>query len=176
MSKGIFKMIRHAQEKDLPAILEIYNEAIQFTTAVYHYEPHTLIQQTEWFQQKKDAGYPILVFEGEEDGLIYGFATYGPFRPHAAYQYTAEHSVYVHSDYRKKGLGTMLLKQLIELAKEQQLATLIAGIDAVNTNSIAVHERLGFVHAGTITRAGFKFDKWLDLAFYQLDLPGPKSK
>ncbi|TSB46494.1 GNAT family N-acetyltransferase [Alkalicoccobacillus porphyridii] len=168
-------MIREAQEKDIPAILDIYNEAILFTTSLYHYDPHSLEQMKQWYNQKQESGFPVLVFEGEEDGLVYGFATYGSFRPHAAYQYTVEHSVYVHSDYRKKGLGTKLLKAIIKLAEEQEYATLVAGIDAVNTNSIAVHERLGFVHSGTIRRAGYKFDKWLDLAFYQLDLPGPKA-
>lgn len=168
-------MIRYAEKKDLPAILDIYNEAIQYTTAVYHYKTHTLDQQKQWFEQKQEAGLPILVFEGEEDGLVYGFATYGPFRPHAAYQYTVEHSVYVHSQFRKKGLGTKLLKQLISEAEQQEFKTIIAGIDAVNTNSIAVHERLGFFHSGTITNAGYKFGTWLDLAFYQLDLTGPKE-
>ena len=164
-------MIRPAQEQDVNAILTIYNEAILHTTAVYHYKANTLEQQKQWFDEKMSAGFPVIVFEGEEDGQVYGFATYGSFRPHAAYQYTVEHSVYVHSEYRKKGIGSKLLVELIQMAKDSGFVTLIAGIDAVNTNSIAVHERLGFTHAGTITKAGFKFEKWLDLAFYQLDLP-----
>lgn len=166
-------MIRAALEKDIQDILAIYNEAILHSTAVYHYEAYTFQMMKQWFDEKAEAGYPILVFEGEEDGIIYGFATFGAFRPHAAYRYTVEHSIYVHSEYRKKGIGTKLLTELIEQAKQDGYATLIAGIDAVNTNSIAVHTRFGFTHVGTITKAGYKFDKWLDLAFYQLDLPGP---
>lgn len=166
-------MIRSAEEKDIQAILEIYNEAILHTTAVYHYSAYTFEMMKQWYDDKKTAGFPVLVFEGEEDGIIYGFATFGSFRPHAAYQYTVEHSIYVHSDYRKKGIGSKLLSDLIDVAKKEGYATLVAGIDAVNTNSIAVHTRFGFTHAGTIKKAGYKFDKWLDLAFYQLELPGP---
>ena len=166
------EMIRHILEKDLNDILEIYNDAIINTTAVYDYTPHTLEDRRLWYKQKIEGGYPILVFE--ENNKVIGFATFGQFRAWQAYKYTIEHSVYVHKAYRKKGIGTMLLEEIIEIANKQNYATLIAGIDAVNEKSIKVHERLGFTHSGTIKKAGFKFGKWLDLAFYQLDLKGPE--
>jgi len=81
--------------------------------------------------------------------------------------------VYVDKEYRKNGIGTSLMKTLIEIAKEREYMTLIAGIDAENEKSIALHQNYGFVHAGIIKKAGYKFDKWLDLAFYQLELNGP---
>ncbi|MGP7819778.1 GNAT family N-acetyltransferase [Niallia sp. 01092] len=166
-------MIRTIKENDLPDILEIYNDAIINTTAIYDYTPHSIEDRKAWYQQKIDGGYPIIVFE--EDNKVIGFATFGPFRAFPAYKYTIEHSVYVHNDARKKGIGTMLLKALINLAEKQAYATLVAGIDAENEKSIIVHEKLGFYHAGTIKRAGYKFGKWLDLAFYQLDLKGPEN-
>jgi L-amino acid N-acyltransferase len=66
------------------------------------------------------------------------------------------------------------MRQLIEAAREQQYHVMIGGIDISNAASIALHEKLGFTHAGTIRQAGFKFGKWLDLGFYQLILDTPQ--
>ncbi|OOM15869.1 GNAT family N-acetyltransferase [Clostridium saccharobutylicum] len=166
-------MIRNASEKDLRDILEIYNDAILNTTAIYAYNPHTLPDRIEWYNQKMKDGYPLLVFE-ENDKAI-GFATFGPFRAYPAFKYTIEHSVYVHKDYRNHGIGKKLMKELIKIADEKGYATLVAGIDAANEGSIKMHENMGFKYSGTISKSGFKFGKWLDLAFYQLDLKGPKN-
>jgi len=165
-------MIREANEKDLTDILEIYNEAILNTTSVYDYKVHTLKDREQWYEKKKQDGYPLLVFE--ENGRVVAFATFGPFREWPAYKYTIEHSLYVHKDYRNKGIGTKLMEEIIKIANEREYATLVAGIDAANENSIKMHEKIGFVFSGVIKKAGFKFGKWLDLAFYQLDLAGPK--
>ncbi|MGE7664626.1 N-acetyltransferase family protein [Ureibacillus composti] len=166
-------MIREATPKDLSDILEIYNDAILHTTAVYTYKPQTLESRQAWYEQKKEEGYPILVFELDEK--VVGFATFGPFRAWPAYKYSIEHSIYVNKNYRKKGIGTALLKELIAIAKEREYMTLIAGIDAQNEKSIDMHKNFGFVYSGTIKKAGFKFNRWLDLAFYQLELNGPKQ-
>lgn len=166
-------MIREMKETDLVEVLEIYNDAILHTTAVYDYRAHSLEDRRAWFNQKTEGGYPLFVFE--EDGKVLGFATYGPFRAWPAYKYSIEHSVYVHKEARKKGIGTLLLKALIERAEQESYATLIAGIDSTNQGSIFIHEKLGFTYSGTIKKAGYKFEKWLDLAFYQLELKGPES-
>lgn len=165
-------MIREATEKDLRDILEVYNDAILHTTAVYTYKPQTLESRQIWYKQKIEEGYPVLVCE--QDGKAVGFATFGPFRAWPAYKYTIEHSVYVHKDYRSQGIAKKLMYELIKMANEREYATLVAGIDATNEGSIKMHERMGFEFSGVIKKAGFKFDKWLDLAFYQLDLKGPK--
>ncbi|KAB7671879.1 GNAT family N-acetyltransferase [Bacillus sp. B1-b2] len=166
-------MIREMSLSDLPVVLDIYNDAILNTTAVYHYKPHTLDQRMDWYQEKVEKGFPILVFE--EDEKVLGFATYGPFRPWPAYKYSVEHSVYVHSDARKKGIGTLLLKEIIKRANKEGYATMIGGIDSSNKGSIFVHEKLGFTYSGTIKKCGYKFGKWLDLDFYQLELEGPDN-
>ncbi|MFP3394350.1 N-acetyltransferase family protein, partial [Brevibacillus sp. SIMBA_076] len=80
-----------------------------------------------------------------------------------------EHSVYVHPGYRGKGIGNKLLKEIIRIAETRGMKTVIGGIDASNVTSIRAHEKVGFVHSGTIRKAGYKFGKWLDLSFYQLD-------
>ncbi|XER15050.1 L-methionine sulfoximine/L-methionine sulfone acetyltransferase [Sporomusa aerivorans] len=82
--------------------------------------------------------------------------------------------MYVHKDYRNEGIATKLMQEIIKIANAREYATLVAGIDASNENSIKMHEKMGFKFSGVIKNAGFKFDKWLDLAFYQLDLNGPK--
>ncbi|WP_077622942.1 GNAT family N-acetyltransferase [Sediminibacillus massiliensis] len=166
-------MIRQMQEKDLEAILRIYNEAIIHTTAVYDYHPHSLHSRKAWYEQKMKDGYPVLVYEVEN--RVAGFATFGPFRAWPAYKYAVEHSIYVDSAYRKKGIGSSLLEKLIAIANERGYMTLVAGIDAENEKSIDIHKKFGFVHAGTIKNAGYKFSRWLDLAFYQLHLNGPEN-
>ncbi|PFI97564.1 N-acetyltransferase [Bacillus cereus] len=164
-------MIREAMKKDVTFILDIYNDAILNSTAVYAYKPVTLENRIDWYEQKKADGYPILVYE--LDNKVVGFATFGPFKAWPAYKYSVEHSVYVDREYRKNGIGSFLMEELITIAKEREYMTLIAGIDAENEKSIAMHKNFGFVYSGTIKKAGYKFNGWLDLAFYQLELNGP---
>ena len=166
-------MIRYAEEKDVTGILEIYNDAILNTTAIYDYTTHTLEDRIEWYEKRRQEGYPILVFE--KDDRVVGFATYGSFRVYPAFKYTIEHSIYIHKDYRNLGIGKGLLEKLIEIANEEEYATMVACIDSLNENSIKIHEKFGFKYSGTVTKAGYKFGKWLDLVFYQLDLKGPKN-
>jgi phosphinothricin acetyltransferase len=154
------------------SILEILNEAILTSTALYDYAPRPLSSMRSWFEAKENRQFPVLGAVAET-GQLLGFATYGTFRERPAYKYSVEHSVYVHKDHRGQGLGRALLQSLIAAATEQQYHVLVGGIDLENTSSIALHEKLGFRHAGTIQQAGFKFGRWLDLAFYQLLLPTP---
>ncbi|MEI8044903.1 MAG: N-acetyltransferase family protein, partial [Verrucomicrobiota bacterium] len=101
------------------------------------------------------------------------FASYGSFRAWPAYKYSVEHSIYVDARFRRRGVGRRLLEALIAAAREQDYHALIGAIDAENQASLALHERLGFTHCGTIRQVGFKFGRWLDLSFYQLILATP---
>jgi L-amino acid N-acyltransferase YncA len=161
-------MIRFATKEDLPAILEIYNDAILNTTAVYTYEAQTLENRVQWFDTKTANSEPIFVYE--LDNKAVGFATYGSFRDWPAYQYTIEHSIYVDKDYRGNGIAQKLLTELLTDVKAKGYKTIVAGIDATNDKSIHLHKKFNFSYSGTITNVGYKFDQWLDLAFYQLDL------
>ncbi|HCZ1684117.1 TPA: N-acetyltransferase [Staphylococcus aureus] len=161
-------MIRCAKKEDLNAILAIYNDAIINTTAVYTYKPQTIDERIAWFETKQRNHEPIFVFE--ENRSVLGFATFGSFRPWPAYQYTIEHSIYVDASARGKGIASQLLQRLIVEAKAKGYRTLVAGIDASNEASIKLHQKFNFKHAGTLTNVGYKFDYWLDLAFYELDL------
>jgi phosphinothricin acetyltransferase len=157
----------------LPAIQAIYNDAILNTTALYEYAPRTDAMMRDWFADRERAGIPILGIEWEP-GVLAGFATWGPFRPRAAYKYSVEHSVYVAEPFRGEGVGRQLMQAIIGEARKADLHMLIAGIDATNVASIALHSSLGFRCCGTVREAGFKFGRWLDLEFWQLLLPTPE--
>jgi phosphinothricin acetyltransferase len=168
------QFINCSHEAHAAQILDIFNDAIANSTALYDYQPRTLESMAEWFRIKEAGNFPV-IGAVDEDGRLMGFASYGTFRAWPAYKYTVEHSVYVHKDHRGGGVGRALMLRLIEAATEQQAHVLIGGIDVENTGSIRLHEQLGFVHAGTIRQAGFKFGRWLDLAFYQLTLDTPAN-
>lgn len=159
-------------ERHAAAILDIFNDAIRNTTALYDYRPRTAESMVAWFRAKTDGSFPVVGAESDAGELL-GFATYGTFRPHAAYKYTVEHSVYVHPAHRGKGVGLLLMRALIEDARRRGFHVLVGGIDATNDVSIALHRKLGFTPAGIVRQVGFKFGRWLDLAFYQLVLDTP---
>jgi len=158
--------IREAIESDLPQLLNIYNEIILNTTAVYDYEPHSLEMRRQWFDAKKEQGFPIFVAEGSE--RILGFSSIGPFRAWAAYKYSVENSVYVAAGARGHGVGRLLLAPLIDAARKLNLHTIIAGIDAMNEASLRLHKSFGFEEVADFKQVGWKFGRWLDLKFLQL--------
>ena len=158
--------IREATESDLPAMLEIYNDIIVNTTAVWHDEPHTLAMRKEWFEQRKQQGLPI--FAALEDEKILGFSTIGSFRPWPGYRYTVENSIYVAKESRGKGVANSLMPPIINAAKELNLHAIVAGIEATNTTSIALHNKFGFVEVAHFKEVGFKFGRWMDLKFLEL--------
>ncbi len=158
---------RHATE-----ILSIFNEAIVNSTALYDYKPRTAEMMQAWFEAKARGNFPVIGAQGE-GGELMGFASFGTFRAWPAYKYSVEHSVYVDARFRGRGVGRRLMEELIEAARGRDCHVLIGGIDATNTPSLALHERLGFTHCGTLRQVGFKFGRWLDLSFYQLILATP---
>jgi len=158
--------IRTATEQDLPAMLEIYNDIIINTTAVWQYDTHTLEMRKEWFKTKQEQGFPVFV--AEENGTIVGFSTYGSFRAWQGYKHTVENSVYVASNQRGKGIGKLLMQPLIQAAQQQGIHAIVAGIDAENEVSIKLHQQFGFVEVAHFKEVGWKFDKWMDLKFLEL--------
>jgi len=157
--------IQTYQSEDCPAILEIINNQILTGTALYDYQPRTLAQQLAVFDDKIQKGFPIIVAKVADE--IVGFGYYSEFRFREAYKFTVEHSVYAKKNYIGKGIGHLLLTELIELAKKQNLHTMIGVIDSENESSIAFHEKFGFEKAGFIKESGFKFDRWLHSVFMQ---------
>jgi L-amino acid N-acyltransferase YncA len=160
--------ILKATEKDLQPMLDVYNEAIIHTTAVYQEETHTLAMRRKWFEEKQQAGLPVFV--AYSNGEFAGFSSYGPFRNWPGYRFTVEHSVYVAAGFRGRGIGKKLVKVLIEHARLQKIHVIIAGIDAAGDASIGLHLSLGFKEVACFKEVGFKFGRWLDLKFFELIL------
>ncbi|MDO9152108.1 MAG: N-acetyltransferase family protein [Paludibacter sp.] len=154
-------------------ILDIFNDAILNTTALYEYQPWTLDTIKTWFELKKEQNFPIIGIVDVENHLL-GFGTYGVFRMRPAYKYTVENSLYVHKDFRGKGLGKILLGEIIKNAKAQHFHCIVSVIDASNGTSVRLHKSYGFGFIGRIKQVGFKFNRWLDVDLYQLILSTPE--
>jgi L-amino acid N-acyltransferase len=165
--------IRPATENDLAEILRIYNHAVEHTTAVFDYRPQTIDMRREWFRAKQAASLPVLV-AGEPDAVC-GFATYGPFRAWPAYKYSVEHSVYVDPALHRQGIGTALVRAILDEARARDRHVVMAGITADNAVSLRLHERLGFREVAHISEIGFKFGRWLDLKLLQIVLDTPRT-
>ena len=160
--------IRPAVFTDLDTILEIINHQILHSTSIYDYEPRDFETHKLWFEDKMTHNLPVIVAE-TENGTI-GYATYGTFRHKIGYRFTVEHSVYVAEEFLGKGVGKLLLAELIQLAKKQKYHTMIGVIDSENKGSIGFHKKYGFETVGVIKESGYKFDRWLHSVFMQLIL------
>lgn len=168
------RLIPCTEDAHADAILAILNDAIIHSTALYDYAPRAPESMVGWFAAKREGRFPV-IGAVDAQGTLTGFGTYGRFRPHPAYKYTVEHSVYVHRDHRGQGLGRLVLDALVEAATRQAYHVMVGAIDADNAGSIALHESLGFERTGCLPQVGFKFGRWLDLALYQRVLATPHN-
>jgi phosphinothricin acetyltransferase len=160
--------IRRYQIEDTQFILDVINYNILNSTALYDYNIRSYEVQIEILEDKIKKGFPVII--AELDGQAVGFGMYSEFRFKEANKFTVEHSVYVSNDYHGKGIGKVLLSELIELAKKQGLHTMIGVIDSENQSSVDFHEKFGFKTVGIIKDVAFKFDRWLHSVFVQLIL------
>jgi phosphinothricin acetyltransferase len=157
--------VRDAHEADLVALLEIYNDVIATSTAIFRDQPATLQDRQQWWAERVRQGYPVLVATDQEE--VIGFASFGDFRAWPGYRFTVEHTVHIRADKRAQGVGTALMRPLLERAAALGKHIMVAGVDAENARSLAFHERLGFVRVAHFREVGFKFGRWLDLVFLQ---------
>lgn len=157
--------VRQAREEDIPAITFIYNEAILNSTATFDTEVKTEADRMKWLRQH-DEKHPVLV--AEKEGKVVGWASLTRWSDRSAYDSTAESSVYVHPDYRKQGIGKNLMEILVLEGQRAGLHSLLARITHGNEHSIYLHERLGYVLAGTLREVGVKFGEFQDVHLLQL--------
>lgn len=158
--------VRAAREDDMPAVLEIYNEEVRHSTATYQYAERTLDEQVAQWLAKRADGHRFFVAVTDDDQVV-GYANYGLFRPREGWRFTCEHSVYLHRDWRGRGLGKLLLPAVMAHARERGFHSMVGVVDAANVASVRLHEALGFTVAGVIREGGYKFERWLDVAFLQ---------
>lgn len=159
-------VIDDLREADLPGLLAIYNDVIATSTAVYSDRPTTLAERRDWWQARRAQGYPVLA--SRDGAAVVGFATFGDFRSWPGYRHTVEHTVHVRADRRGRGIGSALVRALLRRAAALDKHVMIGAIDAANSGSIRMHERLGFTRAAELREVGRKFDRWLDLVFVQI--------
>ncbi|WJR67700.1 N-acetyltransferase family protein [Neorhizobium sp. CSC1952] len=163
-------LVRDATEADLPAIMEIYNDAVANTTAIWNEVLVDLDNRRDWFSARRARGFPVLV--AEVGGGVAGYASYGDWRAFDGYRHTVEHSVYVHREFRGGGLGRLMMQELIARAASNGVHVMIAAIESENAASIHLHEKLGFRFAGKFSEVGTKFGRWLDLTCMELKVSG----
>jgi L-amino acid N-acyltransferase YncA len=159
-------IIRPAALADIAAITRIYADAVVNGTASFEIEPPDEAEMTRRQAALLNNGYPYLAAEVE--GAIAGYAYAGPYRSRPAYKWSVEGSIYVAPAMHRKGIGGLLLRRLVAESEQRGFRQMIAVIgDSAQIGSIAVHERAGFSHIGTLRSVGFKHGKWLDTVLMQ---------
>jgi len=164
---------------DAPALRAIYNPEVLETTNTFDLVARTLEEQEEWIRAHRSS-HPCIVAVNETDHVgevgargerILGFAVLSSFRSRPAYASTVENSVYVHREARGRGVGELLMRELIATAKISGYHAIIARIVGENGGSIRLHEKVGFTLVGTEIEVGRKHNRWLDVVEYQYVVP-----
>jgi len=158
--------VRPSTEADLLRIQQIYSNHVKRGTATFEITPPDVEELTRRRASILSEGLPYLVAEAE--GQITGYAYANRYRPRPAYRFTIEDSIYIHPDHVGKGIGRLLLIELIRQCEQGPWRQMIAVIgDSNNAPSIRLHQALGFRHAGIFQAVGWKFGRWLDTVLMQ---------
>lgn len=162
--------IRPATESDLVAINDIYNHYVLHSTCTYQEELEPLGKRRQWFNHH-GGKHPVIVAEASGD--VVGWGSLSAYHPRSAYRHTVENSVYIHHQHHRKGIGSLLLQELIVRARSLGHRVIIAGIDGEQTASVALHTKFHFEKVGHLKQVGFKFGRWLDVIYMELKLDAP---
>ena len=159
--------MRDAREEDLSALLEIYNEAVLSSPATFDLEPNTLGARRKWFL-KHGGKYPLVI--AQVGAKVAGYCCISPYAEKPGYARTVDLSVYVHRDYRRKGIATVLMKEIIVRAGTLGHHAIVSSITGSNSESARLHVKMGFEFRGYLSQLGYKFGRWHDVALYELIL------
>jgi L-amino acid N-acyltransferase len=160
--------VRDATEADLPAMLDIYNDIVINSSANFDLQPSSLEKRRQWFN-KHGGRYPLIIAEAPQ-GKIAGYCCISPFREKDGYLKTVELSVYVDRESRRRGVATLLMREILDRAKELEYHSVVSCIAGSNEPSVKLHDSLGFQYMGRLKQVGFKFSRWEDDVYYQLVL------
>jgi phosphinothricin acetyltransferase len=164
--------IRAGRIEDLPDLVEIINYYIRETHITFDTEPFTTETRRPWFDLFADEG-PHRLLVAEEEGAILGYATSTRHRPKPAYGRSVETTIYLDHDCLGRGIGTRLYSELLDQMRAESLVHRgFAGVGLPNDGSVALHEHLGFTQLGIFHEVGFKFGKYWDTCWYEIDLSG----
>jgi phosphinothricin acetyltransferase len=169
-------VIRPAAAADVPAITAIYAEEVRERTATFEIDPPDLAEMTRRYEAIVGLGLPYLVAQEDDDVLGYAYA--GPHRLRPAYRFTVEDSIYLAPQAQRRGIGLLLLNQLVWTCEAQGYRQMVAVIgDSANAGSVALHARAGFALIGTHPNVGYKLGRWLDTVQMQRALgPGAATE
>ena len=160
--------VRLADHGDDEAIRAIYNTEVTGSTVTFDMVARDTAAQRRWLDEHSGA-YPAVV--AEDDGRVAGFGSLTPYRSRPAYSTTVEDSVYVDADWRGRGVGTLILSELVRLAEAHGFHAVMARIVGGHEASIALHRSCGFAMVGVEREVGRKFGRWLDVVLMQRLLP-----
>ena len=161
--------IRTAVPKDYAAILDIYNYEIVSGTATFDIHLKDMEDMEDWFDAHNVENHPLIV--AEEQGQVIGWASLSTYRPKHAYAGTVELSIYTRPEVRGRGVGSALMQELIRLAKADPRTHVIVSVITGNNNvSRQFHTKFGFKYAGTLQNVGYKFNQFLDIHHYVLQV------
>lgn len=168
--------LRKVVPGDLPAITEIYADAVINGTSTYELDPPDLAEMRARHDALTEQGYPYII--AEDAGGLLGYAYAGPFRARPAYRFIVEDSIYLAPEAQGRGVGRALLLELIAESTRLGFRQLVAVIGDGNPGSASVklHERLGFDHCGVLKGSGYKHGRWLDTVFMQLSMNGGNER
>jgi phosphinothricin acetyltransferase len=156
---------RLVERRDAEATRAIYNVEVLESTVTFDITPRSLADQQVWIAEHS-GGHPSIVAVDDAETVL-GFASLSPFKPRAAYAPTVEDSVYVHRDCRGRGVGELLLREIIRLGTDHGFHSAVARIVGGHEASIALHRKCGFEEVGCEREVGRKFGRWLDVVLMQ---------
>ena len=161
-------IIRKVQENDIPAIVEIYNPYITSTAVSFEEEPVTEPEMRRRIEEVETYALPWLC--AEVDGSLAGYTYATRWRERAAYRFTAETTIYLADGFLGRGIGNQLYSALLEQVRAAGMHQVIAVIALPNPASVGLHEKLGYVKVAHFSQVGYKFERWLDVGYWQLAL------
>ena len=156
--------VRPADRSDAEAIRSIYNVEVTTSTVTFDLVPRTLAEQVAWLDEHAGAHPAIVAVDGE---TVVGFGSLSPYRDRPAYATSVEDSVYVHREHRGRGIGRLLLEELVQRGRDHGFHAVIARIVGGHQASIALHRACGFDTVGVEREIGRKFQRWLDVMLMQ---------
>lgn len=159
--------IRLATIADAEAILEIYNHEVVHTVATFDLVARSLNEQREWLTARSGAFAAIVAIS---DNVVVGFGSLSPYKERPAYRTSVEDSVYVHTGHQGRGIGKLLVTELLNVARVSGFHAVFARITASSTASRGLHSSCGFHLVGVEQEVGRKFNRWLDVALMQIVL------
>ncbi|QEG22654.1 GNAT family N-acetyltransferase [Mariniblastus fucicola] len=163
-------MIRPVQASDAAAFADIYNHYIDETIVTFEYDRVDASVFEARIRNVTDGGFPWLSFVDPETDQVVGFAYAGKWRERVAYRFVVESAIYLRDGWGGQGIGKRLYLELFQQLRERKFRSVIAGISLPNEASIATHRSMGFRKVGVFEKVGFKFDRWIDVEFWQLEL------